>query len=514
MAVRFRIRIRPDRLGLAVDLQSVVNLVAAIVKYVSIAFLFPAFLALGFDEPAWPFFAAAGITFAAGFGIEFVTTGKERVGVREGFLVVALVWLVLPAVGAIPYFLDGQGQLAHPLSAFFESVSGFTATGATVLGDVDFLLLNKSMAMWRQFTQWLGGMGILVLAIAVLPRLSIGGRQLLHSELAGPTELERLTGSIRETARQLWFFYIGLTGVAILVLASVGWSGLDPAMDVYDAAAHAFTTVALGGFSTEPDSLAAFGRATQWAIIAFVLLAGMNFLRLYRAFVQRRPLEAARDDEIRLYLVLLLIGSGLLLIELSVSGILSGEEAVRNAVFEAVSTMTTTGYASADYTQWGGLAALTLLVLMFVGASAGSTGGSIKVVRHLLVGKVLRRELEQAVHREAVLPIRLSGTSVDERILRSVAAFIVLYLIVFAFGSIGLVVESRRGGIDVTAFEAIGAAAAALGNVGPAFGFAGPLGSYAPFSDISKGILIGLMWLGRLEIIPVVVLVTRAYWRA
>ena len=511
--MRPRMAVRRPSLKLAVELESVVNLVAAVVKYVALAFLFPAFLALGFGEPAWPFFAAAGITFAAGFGVELLTTGKERVGVREGFLVVALMWLVLPAVGAIPYFLAGEGQLARPLSAFFESVSGFTATGATILGDVDFLQLNKSMAMWRQFTQWLGGMGILMLAIVVLPRLSVGGRQLLHSELAGPTELERLTSSIRETARQLWLFYVGLTALAVLVLSVVGWSGLDPAMDVYDAAAHAFTTVALGGFSTEPGSLAAFGPATQWAVIAFVLLAGMNFLRLYRAFVQRRPLQAARDEEIRLYLILLAVGSGLLFIELSVSGILSGEEAVRHAVFEAVSTMTTAGYASADYTVWGGLAALTLLVLMFIGASAGSTGGSLKVVRHLLTGRVLGRELVRAVHREAVLPVRLSGAPVDERILRSVAAFVVLYLVVFALGSIGLVVESRRGGIDVTAFEAIGAAGATLGNVGPAFGFAGPFGSYAPFSDISKGILIGLMWLGRLEIIPVLVLLTRSYWR-
>jgi trk system potassium uptake protein len=253
--------------------------------------------------------------------------------------------------------------------------------------------------------------------------------------------------------------------------------------------------------------------ATQWLLLVFMILAGINFLRLYRLLVQRHVRVVARDEELRLYLVFLAVGSLLLAVEILVGEFASGEPAVRSAIFQAVAIMTTTGFATADYTEWTALAEMTLLALMFVGASAGSTGGSIKVIRYLLVGKAIRRELHQAVHREAVVPVRLSGQIVDERALRSALTFVVLYVVVFALGAIALVIDARRGAADVTAFEAIGAAAACLGNVGPAFGFAGPFGSYEPFSDVSTAVLSVLMWLGRLEIIPVAILLMRSYWR-
>jgi trk system potassium uptake protein TrkH len=285
-------------------------------------------------------------------------------------------------------------------------------------------------------------------------------------------------------------------------------------MGPFQAITHAFSGIAIGGFSTENDSLAAFNGATQWATIAFVVLAGINFLRLYRLLVQLQPGSVARDEEFRLYALLLLTGSALLLIELFAGGIASGEEAVRAAVFQAVSIMTTAGFATENYVDWSSLAEMTLLLLMFIGASAGSTGGSIKVVRHLLIGRILRRELDQTVHREIVQPIRLNRRTVDERALRSVITFVLLYIGLFAIASVALVVDARsHGALEVTSFEAIGAAAACLGNVGPGFGFAGPFGSYEGFSDLSTGILSGLMWLGRLEIIPVAVLLTRSYWR-
>ena len=461
-----------------------------------------------------PFLVAGALTGAFGWLLDWATGEHSRhgVGAREGFLVVALIWFLVPIFGALPFLLGGVAELGNPVNAYFESVSGFTATGATVLTDIE--ALDRSMLMWRQFSHWLGGMGIIVLAVAVLPRLRIGGRQLLQSELAGPTELERLTTTIRETARRLWVLYIGLTGVAILVLAALGWSGLDPAMNLFEAVAHAFSALALGGFSTKNRSAAEFAAITQWVLLVFIVLAGVNFLRLYRILVQRHVRAVLGDDELRLYLVFLAAGSALLFIELLAGGVAGGEERVRHAVFQAVSVMTTTGFATADYTEWSALAALTLLVLMFLGPSAGSTGGSIKVVRHLLMARILRREIEQTVHREAIVPIRLSGMVVDERALRSVVAFIVIYIGIFAAGAVALVLDARRGTIEIAAFEAIGAAAACLGNVGPAFGFAGPFGSYEPFSNLSTGILAILMWLGRVEIIPIVVLLTRTYWRA
>jgi trk system potassium uptake protein TrkH len=496
-----------------VDVGSALDLVGGVLTYVGAAFLLPAAVALGYGEPWWPFLVAGAVTAVVGWTLDRLVTGtREQVGPREGFLVVALVWLLVPAFGALPYLLGGVEQLSSPVNAYFESVSGFTATGATVLTDIE--ALDRSMLVWRQLTHWLGGMGIIVLAVAVLPRLRVGGRQLLSSELAGPTELERLTATIRDTARRLWVLYVGLTAVCILGLAVLGWTGIDPEMDLFEAVAHAFSVLALGGFSTQNESVAAFVPATQWILVVFMVLAGVNFLRLYRILIQRHARVVTRDEELRLYGAFLAAASLLLFLELLADGVAVGEDAARDAIFQAVSIMTTTGFATADYTGWTALATLTLLLLMFVGASAGSTGGSLKVVRHLLMVKLIRRELRQMVHREAVIPVRLSGAVVDERALRSAIAFVVLYLGIFALGTLGLLIDARRGEVEVATFEAIGAAAACLGNVGPAFGFAGPFGSYEPFGDLSTGILSALMWLGRLEIVPVMVLLMRSYWRA
>jgi trk system potassium uptake protein len=497
---------------LAVDVGAALNLVAAILKYLGAAFLLPLVLALGYGESPWPFVVGGLLTGGTGLALERTTTGKERVRPREGFLVVALAWVLVPAFGAVPYLVAAEPQLASPVNAYFESMSGFTATGATVLTDIE--ALDRSVAMWRQFTQWLGGMGIIILALAVLPRLRVGGRQLLQSELPGPTELERLSISIRETARRLWVLYVALTASLAVVLAVYGWSGFDEEMTLFDAVAHAFTSVAIGGFSTQAESAAAFSPLTQWTMALFIVVAGINFLRLYRMLVQREPRALARDDELRLYLLLLLAGSVVLLVEILATGRYSGEEAVRFGFFQAISIMTTAGFANADYVQWGPLATVTLLGLMFIGASAGSTGGSVKVVRHVILARIVRRELDQTVHPELVTPVRLNQGVVDERTLRAVLAFVLLYLGLFALGALALVAESFRLATEVSPFEAIGAAAATLGNVGPAFGFAGPFGSYEPFSPLSKLVMSALMWLGRVEIIPVVVLATRAYWRS
>jgi trk system potassium uptake protein TrkH len=390
-------------------------------------------------------------------------------------------------------------------------MSGFTTTGATTLTDFD--ALDHSVAIWRQFTQWLGGMGIIVLFLAILPRLRVGGRQLLESELPGP-EIEPLTASIRATARRLWLLYIGLTVLQALMLAGLGWTKIDERMSPFEAIAHAFTTLPTGGFSTEARSLEAFGAASQWVIVVFMLIAGANFAITYQALVRRHPRPLVRDEELRLYLALLVGGSLLLLVELSTEGLLQGEEAIRHSVFQAVSIMTTTGYASVDFNEWTLLAAVVLVALMFAGGSAGSTAGSVKVVRHLLIGRILRRELDQTVHPELVIPVRLNRTIVDERTLRAVLAFVLLYVGLFALGTLALMMDAARVNLELRVFDAVSASAAALGNVGPAFGFAGPMGSFEPFSDVSKVIMIALMWLGRLEIIPIAVLLTRSYWRA
>jgi trk system potassium uptake protein TrkH len=336
---------------------------------------------------------------------------------------------------------------------------------------------------------------------------------MLESEMPGP-EIEQLRTRIRETARRLWGLYVALTVIQIAILVFWGWTRIDPNIDLFEAVAHALTTMPTGGFSSEARGAEAFGAATQWTLTAFMAIAGMNFALMYRSLVRRRAGILLRDEEFRVYAALLL-GTTVVVTSILVGDeLFDGENAVRQAAFQVVSTMTTTGMASTDFNTWPLLALVLLIGLMFIGGSAGSTSGSVKVVRHLLTGKILRRELDQTVHPEIVSPVRLNQQPVDEKTVRAVIAFVLLYAGLFAVGALFLTIDAAVADVRVTPFEAIAAAATTLGNVGPGVGFAGPMGSFEPFSDFSKVVMIGLMWLGRLEIIPVVVLFTRSYWRA
>jgi trk system potassium uptake protein TrkH len=513
---RPRRRLRPGRgrLSLGVDVLLALDLAGGVLKWLAVAFAAPAAIALADGEPALPFVISGLAVAVAGWGLDRLTPdGSGRVlGPREVFLVVALVWVLVPAFGALPFLLGGAGQLSDPVDAWFESVSGFTATGATVLTHPE--ALGQAMLFWRQLMHWIGGMGIIILAIAVLPRLRVGGRQLLQRELPGPGEIEPLGATVRELARRLWKVYLGVSAAGVLALAGVGWTGLDPAMNLFQAFSYATSAVALGGFAPSAESARGLAPVSQWIICALMVVAGINFLRLHRVVVRRQVRVFARDEELRLYLVLLALGSIAVGIELFASRMVHGAgSGVRAAVFQAVSVMTTTGFATLDWTKLGPLVTLTLLLLMFVGASSASTTGSIKVVRHLMLFRLARRELEHAVHPDAVVPVRVSGVVIEESALRSAVMFVVLYLFVFALGALSLVLDARRAGGQLGAFEAIGAAASCLGNVGPAFGSAGPFGSYAGFTDLSKVMLSILMLLGRVEIVPIAVLLTRSFWR-
>jgi trk system potassium uptake protein TrkH len=506
-----RLRRGARREAIGVDVRVAVAIVGGIVKYLSLTLLAPTIVALIYSEPPWPFLGAGSIAFATGWLLERAGGAGRHLGAREGFLVVSLTWLAAAGVCSLTYLLTGEDQLGRPIDAYFESMSGFTTTGASVLTDIESV--PNSVLFWRQLSQWLGGMGIIVLAIAVLPRLRVGGRQLLESEMPGP-EIEQLTTRIRDTARRLWVLYVGLTLVQIAILAFWGWTRIDPNIDLFEAVAHSLTTMPTGGFSTEARSAEAFGSATQWTLTAFMAIAGANFALMYRALMRRRAGLLFRDEEFRLYLVLLAAATVIVTAILVGDDIFRGEEAIRQAAFQVVSTMTTTGMASTDFNTWPLLALVILIGLMFIGGSAGSTAGSVKVVRHLLMGKILRRELDQTVHEEIVTRIRLNRHAVDERILRAVSSFILIYIGLFVVGTLLLVVDADRTGLDLRLIDAVAATATTLGNVGPGVGIAGPMGSFEPFSDFSKLVMIGLMWLGRLEIIPIVVLFTRNYWRA
>jgi len=499
---------RRRRLG--VDLAGSINLIGSLIKYFSVAFALPVVVALWYGETPWPFLVGGAITAVFGGMLELVSVGKERIGAREGYLVVSVLWLLVAAACALPYLIADEPQLSRPIDAYFEAMSGASTTGASVLVDIEGL--NHSLAMWRQFTAWLGGLGVIVLAVAVLQRLRIGGRHLLQVEAPGP-ELDSLAETVRATARQFILLYVALTVAEIAALSIVGWTGLDDRMSFYEAVGHSFSTIATAGFSTQARSIEPFAAATQWVIVVFMILAGTNFALMYRAVLRRTPRPFARDEEFRVYMFFVVAGSAIVCAELLSENIFHGAAAVRHAVFNAVSMMTTTGFASADFNQWTALTALTLVALMFVSASAGSTSGSIKVVRHVVIYKVLRRELEQTLHPELVSPLRINRRVLDERAVRSVIAFALIYVGTFALGTLALLLDVARTDVSVSAFDAIAASASAIGNVGPGSGLAGPMGSFAPYSDFAKGVLVTLMWLGRLEIIPVAVLLTRSYWR-
>jgi trk system potassium uptake protein TrkH len=499
---------RPRASG--VDVSGALNLVGWLIRYMAAAFAFPTAIAVGYGDPPWPFLAAGAATFACGFALERRTEGRQRIGPREGYLVVALIWLLIAVFGALPYLL-AEPQLARPLDALFESMSGFSTTGSSVLTDIE--ALSRSMAMWRQFTTWIGGVGIIVLFLAVLPRLRVGGRQaLFKTEAAGP-EIG-LEETIRESARRFVVLYVAITAVAIVVLAALGWTGVDPRMSLFDAVAHAFATVATAGFSPNGRSIEPYAPATQWVFVVFMVLAGTNFALLFAGVVRRSLRPFARDDEFRTYLVLLAIASAVVWVELVSEGVYAGETGVRQAVFNLVAMMTTTGFATADFAEWPPLTHLVLIGVLVIGASAGSTSGSIKLVRHVVIAKMLRREIDQTVHPHRVAPLRVNTAVVDERALRAIIVFVFLYLGVLAAGATAILIDSSLRGIELTGFDALAAAATTLGGAGPGLGFAGPMGSFAPFSDLSNFVLTALMYLGRLEVIPVIVIFTRSHWRA
>jgi len=533
-------------MAIRVDYRASLSLVGTVLKYLAVPLAIPLVVALAYGESIAPFLVTMLVTVAVGGGIERLRPDPD-IGAREGFLMVAATWLAVSLIGALPYLIEAYGlpglvpatapesTLRHPSNALFESMSGFTTTGATVLGQISLDAHGHGIMLWRQLTQWLGGMGIVVLAVAILPELSVGGAQLMDAEAPGPG-IEKLTPRIAETARALWGAYLGFTVLEILLLYGLHLAGMAPAMDVYNAVSHGLTTMPTGGFSPEARSIEAFSAAVQWVIIPFMIAAGTNFALFWHALTGD-PKRLPGDSEFRFYVGAMAVLTGLVAAFLFVgsgiatfvppdttydAGYLAGvratlignvEPALRHAAFQVVSLVTTTGYASIDFNAWGASTQYLLLFAMFVGGSAGSTGGGIKVVRWYVILKSIRRELFTTAHPEAVRPVRLGGRTIDERALRGIYAFTVLYLVLFFVATALLFLDAGRVGLSVSVLEAMSAVAATLGNVGPGFGLVGPMGSYLDFSAPSKVFMVALMWLGRLEILPVLVCLTPEYWR-
>jgi trk system potassium uptake protein TrkH len=440
------------------------------------------------------------ITLAAGAALFFGCRRPRReLQPRDGFLLVTLVWTVLPAFGTLPLLFTLPGLSFT--DAYFEAVSGLTTTGATVLTGLERLPL--SINVWRHFLVFIGGMGIIVLAVAVLPLLGVGGSQIFKAETPGPMKDEKLTPRIAETARGLWvvYFVVATTCFLSYRVAGMGWA---------DAFMHMCSTMGLGGFSSYDASIGHFqSPAIEAVAVVFMMLAGVNFALYFLAWKRRSLRGLWADVEARAF-VFVVVGAVLLVaVLLSAQGVYpSFAESLRHAAFNVVSIATTTGYASVDYAQWPIFAPVLMLFLCCFATSAGSTGGGIKMIRGLLLMKQARRELTRILHPRAVAPVTLRGGIVDNQVLFSILAFMLIWGALL-IGSTFLLLLT---GLDV--ISAFTAAVACLNNTGPGLGEVGPAGNYQGLSDVQTWICSALMVLGRLELFAVLVLFTPAFWRA
>ncbi len=465
----------------------------------SLTMLPPIFFSLLYADGAWlSFVEGFALTLAAGL-VCWLPVRRERreLRLRDGFLVVASFWTVLGSFGAAPLYFDDSLSLSIT-DAVFESISGLTTTGATILTGLD--ALPKSILYYRQQLQWLGGMGIIVLAVAVLPMLGVGGMQLYRAETPGPVKDTKLTPRITETAKALWYVYLGFTIACSVfyMLAGMGW---------FDALCHAFSTVAIGGFSTHDLSIGYFdSAAVDLVAIVFMFFAGINFSLHFFAWRYKSIQHYAQDPEFRAYTFVLVVLSLMVVSALLYFDTFVGPgNAIVNGLFQAVSIATTTGFTTSDFAAWPTAIPVLLIFASFIGGSAGSTAGGIKVIRWLLVYKQGVREIVRLVHPSAEIPVKLGNKAVPYRVVDAVWGFFSIYVIVFA----AMMLAMMATGLDqVTAFSAV---AATLNNLGPGLGEVSR--GFMSVPDIAKWIAIAGMLLGRLEIFTLLVLITPTFWR-
>jgi len=476
----------------------ILTIVGVLTIFLGLTMILPLIVGLYFnDQSVLPFLKSIGITICSGFllYISFRKTKVEFISRREGIAIVAVGWTVVGLFGALPFYLSGE--VSSFVDAFFESVSGFTTTGASILTNIE--AVSKGLLFWRSFTQWLGGMGIILLSVAILPFLGVGGMQLYKAEMPSPVP-DKLKPRIRDTAMVLWKVY-AIISLAQLILLLIG------GMNLYEALCHTFTTMPTGGFSTKNASIAHYNSLYfDIVIIFFMLLAGINF-SLHYQMLRGKPLAFWRNSECRFFLgfVFLLI----VVVSFNVYGSIYEKigQALRFGAFQVVSIITTTGYTTADYEKWPAMSQLILLFCMFIGASAGSTGGGMKCIRVMLCFKYCYKELFSLIHPHAVKQIKMGGKPVSDDIMRSILGFLALYIGLFAFCAILL------AGMGVDFITSFGAVAASIGNIGPGFGIVGPADNYAQIPFAGKWLLVWCMLLGRLEIYTVIILLVPEFWR-
>ena len=447
------------------------------------------------ESDATAFAAAIALTTAAGFLLSRLKSNTGGLYARDGFAIVALGWILLSAFGALPFLLSGA--IPRVEDALFESISGFTTTGASILREVESL--PRGILFWRSFTHWMGGMGVLVMMIAIMPSVKANTIHILKAESPGPTP-GKLVPKVSQTAKILYLIYILLTATQVVFLVAGG-------MPLYDSLVHSFSTAGTGGFSSRNLSVAAYGSDyIEIVITVFMFLFGVNFTLYYTAFKGGLK-NALHDEELRVYFFTVVGATALIAINVYSQVYRTLGESVQHAAFQVSSLITTTGFATADFNLWPVLSQLILLLIMFIGASAGSTGGGIKVVRVVVLFKVIKRELTRVIHPRAVRTIKLNGRLVDEEVVSGVMAFFYFYILIFVAAVLTVALEGEDIVTTVTSVIAT------LNNVGPGLGRVGPMGNFADLSVLSKAVLSLCMLIGRLEIYPIMLLMFPSFWK-
>ena len=464
----------------------------------SLTMLPPLGISLLYDDGQWQRFAN-GLLMVMFGGLVVWLPFRRVVGdlrVRDGFLITTLFWVVLSVAGSIPFYLSNNAPYTY-VDSLFEAVSGLTTTGATVITGIDSL--PESMLWYRQQLQWLGGMGIIVLAVAILPMLGIGGMQLYRAEVPGPVKDNKLTPRIGETAKALWYIYVALTVLCAVAYWAAG-------MSWFDAIGHSFSTIAIGGFSTHDASIGYFDSALiEMIAVVFMIISGANFALHFMAFRQRSLRAYWLDSEFRFYFSILAVVSVVTVLVLIYTATLDPTNAITKGIFEVVSIATTTGFGAADFSQWPLMLPFMLFVLAFMGGCAGSTGGGLKVMRVLLIYRQGSREVKRLLHPNAVIPVKLGNRPVSDRVLQAVWGFFSVYMFMF----VAMLIILLATGLDqVTAWTAV---AAAINNLGPGLGEVAY--HYGNINDVAKWVLCFAMLLGRLEVFTLLVLLTPAFWR-
>ena len=476
----------------------VLHYLGLLIAIVGISMLLPLAWSLYYREPdSLAFAISMGLSIVPGLLLWRLTpVGEGRLSRREAIMLVAGGWILASAFGTLPYAL--VGTFPSYLDAYFETMSGFTTTGATVLASIESQ--PHGILLWRSLTQWLGGMGIITLFVALFPIFGIGAAHLVEAEMPGP-QAERLTARIRDTAKAVWFLYLGFS---ILEFSSL-WLARMP---VFDALAVTFSTMPTGGFTPTSLSIGAYNSIfVEGIIIFFMMVAGVNFGLFYFLLWKRQPGRLFSNSEFRLYIALLIGACLLIVLNLTMSGAKPIGEAFRYSSFQAVSIMTTTGFVTANFNAWPAFAKSALLILMVIGASAGSTGGALKVTRLLVLSKYAYRRILLFFNPRAVIPLKVGGNTLSEGVVSGIIGMSILY---FATLIVGFLVMSALGLDHVTALSSV---AATLGNVGPGLGLVGPTANYLGIPALGKVVLIVCMLVGRLELFTVLVLFTPSFWK-